>query len=168
MIKGWGRGRKKTVRKKAGRRRSKKTEEGDNYLMWGRRRNGLTNNFTLAVYMQFLVAADTLRAKHARKWSWNAWSSPRNPSTSRGLRSNGGMENSSPGVRHTGNICCLLIEMIGVLGDSVGGENQHVKAGAVVGLTGGSANIAPSWRKPCIDASVRCGSAGGWTRRPSR
>jgi hypothetical protein len=27
--------------------------------MWGRRRNGLTNNFTLAVYMQFLVAADT-------------------------------------------------------------------------------------------------------------
>ena len=29
------------------------------YLMWGRRRNGLTDNFTLAVYMQFLVAADT-------------------------------------------------------------------------------------------------------------
>ena len=28
--------------------------------MWGRRRNGLTNNFTLAVYMQFLVAADIL------------------------------------------------------------------------------------------------------------
>ncbi len=27
--------------------------------MWGRRRDGLTNNFTLAVYMQFLVAADT-------------------------------------------------------------------------------------------------------------
>jgi hypothetical protein len=26
--------------------------------MWGRRRNGLTDNFTLAVYMQFLVAAD--------------------------------------------------------------------------------------------------------------
>src|SRR5437867_2630288 len=59
MSKGWGRGRKKTVRKKAGRRRSKKTEEGDNYLMWGRRRNGLTNNFTLAVYRQFLVAADS-------------------------------------------------------------------------------------------------------------
>src|SRR6266704_5291741 len=76
----------------------------------------------------------SLRAKHARKWSWNAWSSPRNPSTSRGVRSNGGMENSSPGVRHAGNICCLLIEMIGVFGDSVGGENQHVKAGVVVGL----------------------------------
>src|SRR3989441_11585461 len=44
------------------------------------------------------------------------------------------MENSSPGVRHAGNICCLLIEMIGVFGDSVGGENQHVKAGVVVGL----------------------------------
>jgi hypothetical protein len=58
MIKGSGRGRKKTVRKKARRRRSKKTEEGDKYHMWGRRRNGLTNNFTLAVYMQFLVAAD--------------------------------------------------------------------------------------------------------------
>ena len=28
--------------------------------MWGRRRNGLTDNFTLAVYMQFLVAADIL------------------------------------------------------------------------------------------------------------
>ena len=27
--------------------------------MWGRRRHGLTNHFTLAVYMQFLVAADT-------------------------------------------------------------------------------------------------------------
>ena len=27
--------------------------------MWGRRRNGLTDNFTLAVYVQFLVAADT-------------------------------------------------------------------------------------------------------------
>jgi hypothetical protein len=62
MIKGWGRGRKKTVRKKASRRRSKKTEEGDNYLMWGRRRNGLPDNFTLAVSMQFLVAADTQRA----------------------------------------------------------------------------------------------------------
>jgi hypothetical protein len=59
MIKGSGRGRKKTVRKKARRRRSKQTEEGDKYHMWGRRRDGLTNNFTLAVYMQFLVAADT-------------------------------------------------------------------------------------------------------------
>jgi hypothetical protein len=58
MIKGAGRGRKKTVRKKARRRRSKKTEEGDKYHMWGRRRNGLTDNFTLAVYIQFLVAAD--------------------------------------------------------------------------------------------------------------
>jgi hypothetical protein len=28
------------------------------YLLWGRRRNGLIDNFTLAVYMQFLVAAD--------------------------------------------------------------------------------------------------------------
>ena len=32
--------------------------------MWGRRRDGLTNNFTLAVYMQFLVAADTLMTSH--------------------------------------------------------------------------------------------------------
>ena len=30
--------------------------------MWGRRRHGLTNHFTLAVYMQFLVAADKLRS----------------------------------------------------------------------------------------------------------
>jgi len=29
--------------------------------MWGRRRHGLTNHFTLAVYMQFLVAADSQR-----------------------------------------------------------------------------------------------------------
>jgi len=42
-------------------RRSKQTEEGDNYSLWGRRRNGLTNNFTLAVYIQFLVAADRAR-----------------------------------------------------------------------------------------------------------
>jgi hypothetical protein len=28
--------------------------------MWGRRRNGRTDNFTLAVYMQFLVATDTI------------------------------------------------------------------------------------------------------------
>src|SRR3989442_16021057 len=61
MSKGSGRGRKKTVRNKASRRRAKKTEEGDKYHMWGRRRNGLTDNFTLAVYMQFLVAADTDR-----------------------------------------------------------------------------------------------------------
>jgi len=27
--------------------------------MWGRRRNGLTDNFTLAVDIQFLVAADS-------------------------------------------------------------------------------------------------------------
>ena len=51
---------KETVRQKARRRRSKKTEEGDIYLLWGRKRNGLPNSFTLAVYMQFLVAADTL------------------------------------------------------------------------------------------------------------
>jgi len=44
-----GAGRKKTVRKKASRRRSKKTEEGDKYPMWGRRRNGLTDNFNLTV-----------------------------------------------------------------------------------------------------------------------
>jgi len=42
------------------RRRAKNTEEGDKYLLWGRRRNGLPDNFTLAVYMQFLVAADML------------------------------------------------------------------------------------------------------------
>jgi hypothetical protein len=42
-------------------KKSKKTEEGDKYLIWGRRRNGRTDNFTLAVYMQFLVAADMQR-----------------------------------------------------------------------------------------------------------
>src|SRR5262252_4937969 len=59
MIMRAGRGRKATVRRKARRRRSKKTEEGDKHLRWGRRRNSLTDNFTLAVYMRFLVAADT-------------------------------------------------------------------------------------------------------------
>src|SRR5712692_6683695 len=44
------------------------------------------------------------------------------------------MENSSPCVRHAGNICCLLREMIGACGGSVGGAIQHVKAGVVVGL----------------------------------
>jgi hypothetical protein len=34
---------------KAGQRRAKKTEEGEKYHMWGRRRNGLTNNFNLTV-----------------------------------------------------------------------------------------------------------------------
>jgi hypothetical protein len=58
MIQGLGRGRKKTMRQKVRRRRSKNTEEGDKCLLSGRRRNGLTDNFTLAVYMQFLVAAD--------------------------------------------------------------------------------------------------------------
>src|SRR5215471_3448901 len=58
MIMRAGRGRKATVRRKARRRRSKKTEEGDKHLRWGRRRNSLTDNFTLAVYMRFLVAAD--------------------------------------------------------------------------------------------------------------
>jgi len=29
------------------------------YLLWGRRRNGRTDHFTLAVYMQFLIVADT-------------------------------------------------------------------------------------------------------------
>jgi hypothetical protein len=66
MIKGLGRGRKETVRQKARRRRSEKTEEGDKYLLWGRRRNGLIDNFTLAVYMQFLVAADMGCAGPAR------------------------------------------------------------------------------------------------------
>src|SRR3989442_5723878 len=67
MIQGSGCGRKKMVRKKASRRRAKKTEEGDKYHMWGRRRNGLTDSFILAVYMQFLVAANT----HHR-YEWNA------------------------------------------------------------------------------------------------
>src|SRR5215471_13216061 len=57
-----GRGRKATVRRKTRRRRSKKTEEGDKHLLWGRRRNSLTDNFTLAVYMRFLVAADTRKS----------------------------------------------------------------------------------------------------------
>jgi RNA-directed DNA polymerase len=37
-------------------RRTRK--KGDKYLLGGRRWNSLTDNFTLAVYMQFLVAAD--------------------------------------------------------------------------------------------------------------
>src|SRR5215468_4690726 len=61
MIMKAGRGRKATVRRKTRRRRSKKTEEGDKHLLWERRRNSLTDNFTLAVYMRFLVAADTCR-----------------------------------------------------------------------------------------------------------
>jgi hypothetical protein len=60
MSKESGHGRKKTARGKARRRRSKNTEEGDNYSLWGRRRNGLANNFIPTIYMQFLVAADTL------------------------------------------------------------------------------------------------------------
>jgi hypothetical protein len=52
--------RKKRRDEQAGRRRSKKTEEGDKHLLWGRRRHSLTANFTLAVYMRFLVAADKL------------------------------------------------------------------------------------------------------------
>ena len=59
MIQEVGYGRKKTARQKARRRRSKNTEERDKYYLWGRRRNGLTDNFTLTIYMQFLVAADT-------------------------------------------------------------------------------------------------------------
>src|SRR5215468_6282894 len=62
MIMRAGRGRKATVRRKTRRRRSKKTEEGDKQLLWGRRRNSLTDNFTLAVYRRFLVAADISRA----------------------------------------------------------------------------------------------------------
>ncbi len=38
--------------------------------MWGRRRDGLTNNFTLAVYMQFLVAADNGK-RYADNWLEN-------------------------------------------------------------------------------------------------
>ena len=34
---------------KAGQRRAKKTEEEDKSHMWGRRRNGLTNNFNLTI-----------------------------------------------------------------------------------------------------------------------
>jgi hypothetical protein len=48
------------------RRRAKNTEEGDKYLLWGRRRNGLTDNFTLAVYMQFLVAPDIFPINRGR------------------------------------------------------------------------------------------------------
>jgi len=47
------------VWKKARRRRAKNTEEGDKYYLWGRRRNGLTVNFTLAIYLQFQDTADT-------------------------------------------------------------------------------------------------------------
>jgi hypothetical protein len=43
---------------KVGRRRAKKTEEGDKYYRWGRSRNSLTNNFNLAIESQFQVAAE--------------------------------------------------------------------------------------------------------------
>ena len=56
---GIGARKKENGKEKARRRRSKKTEDGEKYHRWGRRRNGLTDNFTLAVYIQFLVAADT-------------------------------------------------------------------------------------------------------------
>ena len=49
------------MRKKARRRRAKQTEEGDKYHIWGRRRNGLTDNFNLTVYSQFQVTADSMR-----------------------------------------------------------------------------------------------------------
>src|SRR5713101_3389663 len=68
----------------------------------------------------------SLRAKHPRNWSWKAWSSSRNPSTSRGVRSNCGMENTSPSVRCAGNIFCLLV-VICAFGGSVDRENQPVK-----------------------------------------
>jgi hypothetical protein len=44
---------------KAGRRRAKKTAAGDKYHMWGRRRNGRTDNFTLTVSSQFQDTAET-------------------------------------------------------------------------------------------------------------
>src|SRR5215813_14184007 len=66
MIQEGGYGRKKTARKKARRRRSKNMEERDKYYLWGRRRNGLTDNFTLTIYMQFLVAADMQRGGLSR------------------------------------------------------------------------------------------------------
>src|SRR6266481_3474815 len=71
-------------------------------------------------------AMGSLRAKHPWNWSWNAWSSSRNPSTSRGVRSNCGMENTSPSVRCAGNIFCLLV-LICAFGGSVDRENQPVK-----------------------------------------
>jgi hypothetical protein len=37
-------------------------------------------------------------------------------------------------VRHAGNICYLLREMVRAFGGSVGGAIQHVKVGVVVGL----------------------------------
>jgi hypothetical protein len=43
---------------KVGRRRSKKTEEGDKYHIGERRRNGLNDNFNLTISSQFLVVAD--------------------------------------------------------------------------------------------------------------
>src|SRR6266436_2455867 len=68
----------------------------------------------------------SLRAKHPRNWSWNAWSSSRNPSTSHGVRSNCGRENPSSSVRCAGNICCLLV-VVCAFGGSVDREKQPVK-----------------------------------------
>src|SRR5438552_588999 len=68
----------------------------------------------------------SLREKHPRHWSWNAWSSSRNPSTSHGVRSNCGRENPSSSVRCAGNICCLLV-VVCAFGGSVDRENQPVK-----------------------------------------
>ena len=51
-----------------GRRRAKKTEEGDKYHMWGRRRTGLNDNFNWTVSLQFLIAAD--RHGVSVEWKW--------------------------------------------------------------------------------------------------
>jgi len=43
----------------------RKRKKGIHIPCGGRRRNGLTDHFTLAVYMQFLVAADTGEGHYA-------------------------------------------------------------------------------------------------------
>ncbi len=88
------------MRQKVRRRRSKNTEEGDKCLLWGRRRHGLTDNFTLAVYMQFLVAADTLASPVRSKDSRGVLRGLRLASTYNPAVCNGGPDKAAPAVRY--------------------------------------------------------------------
>src|SRR5712691_9032839 len=100
----------------------------------------------------------SLRAKHPRHWSWNAWSSSRNPSTSRGVRSNCGMENTSPSVRCAGNIFCLLV-LICAFGGSVDRENQPVKYRCRCRVIEPTENEARRIRRTAYRVSLRSDSA---------
>src|SRR5262245_57624738 len=61
MITELAHGRKKTGGAKRAEEDRRTRQIGDKYYLWGSRRNGLSTNFTLTVYIQFLVAADSPR-----------------------------------------------------------------------------------------------------------